>query len=165
MESLRNQLCVFASLRLISSPLNSQRTTDELFFIRFFLNSLLFLDLLKMKQKSLSVFLVITVLLVFCIFILEYCKPANQDKADALTSSGDATYVGDQSCQGCHSKEFDLWKQSDHFKAMEPANDSTVLGDFNNVSLTADGITSRFFRKEGKYFINTQGPDGIRPGF
>ena len=108
--------------------------------------------------------MVITGLLVFSIFILEYCKPANQDKA-ALTSSGDAAYVGDQSCQSCHAKEFDLWKQSDHFKAMEPANDSTVLGDFNNVSLTADGITSRFFSRDGKYFINTQGPDGTVPGF
>ena len=109
--------------------------------------------------------MIITGLLIFCIFILEYCKPANQDKTDALTGSGDAAYVGDKSCQGCHAKEFDLWKQSDHFKAMEPANDSTVLGDFNNVSLTADGITSRFFRRDGKYLINTQGPDGVRPGF
>lgn len=109
--------------------------------------------------------MIITVLLVFSILILEYCKPVNQDKTDAFTGSGDAAYVGDKSCQGCHTKEFDLWKQSDHFKAMEPANDSTVLGDFNNVSLTADGITSRFFRKEGKYFINTQGPDGVDQDF
>ena len=44
--------------------------------------------------------------------------------------------------------------------AMQPPNDSTVKGNFNNVSFTADGVTSRFFKKEGKYIINTQGEDG-----
>ena len=48
---------------------------------------------------------------------------------------------------------------------MESADDSTVLGDFDNVSLTADGITSRFFRKDGKYFMNTQGPNGVDQDF
>jgi hypothetical protein len=50
--------------------------------------------------------------------------------------------------------------QSHHYKAMLPANDSTVLGNFNNAIYTADGVTSRFFRKDGKFYINTQGEDG-----
>jgi hypothetical protein len=37
---------------------------------------------------------------------------------------------------------------------MQPANDSTVLGDFNNTSFTADGVTNSFFKKDGKFFIN-----------
>ena len=57
-------------------------------------------------------------------------------------------------------KQYNDWLQSDHFMAMQPPNDSTVKGDFNNVSFTADGVTSRFFKKEGKFFINTQGDDG-----
>lgn len=69
-------------------------------------------------------------------------------------------YVGDKACISCHKTEHDEWQLSDHFKAMQPANDSTVLGDFNNTTFTADGVTSRFFKKEGKFFINTQGPDG-----
>ncbi|MBK9730752.1 MAG: tetratricopeptide repeat protein [Chitinophagaceae bacterium] len=40
------------------------------------------------------------------------------------------------------------------------ANDSTVYGNFNNAVLSADGVTSRFFKKDGKFFINTQGEDG-----
>jgi len=43
---------------------------------------------------------------------------------------------------------------------MEKATDSTVLGNFNKVSYTADGVTSTFFKKDGEFFINTQGDDG-----
>jgi hypothetical protein len=44
--------------------------------------------------------------------------------------------------------------------AMLPPNDSTVKGDFNNASFTGDGVTSSFFKKDGKFIINTQGEDG-----
>ncbi len=43
---------------------------------------------------------------------------------------------------------------------MQVANDSTVEGNFNNTTYTADGVTSHFFKKDDKYFINTQGADG-----
>jgi predicted CXXCH cytochrome family protein len=43
---------------------------------------------------------------------------------------------------------------------MQPANDSSVLGDFNNTTFIADGVTNSFFKKEGKFYINTQGDDG-----
>jgi len=109
--------------------------------------------------------LILAVLLVACIFLLEYCKPAKQSPGESFSPYDNAAYIGDKSCQSCHAKEVDLWRKSDHFKAMEPANDSTVLGDFNNASLTADGITSKFFRRDGKYFINSQGPDGSNQDF
>lgn len=44
--------------------------------------------------------------------------------------------------------------------AMQPANDSTVLGDFNNAVFKADGVTTSFFRKDGKYYLNTQDETG-----
>jgi predicted CXXCH cytochrome family protein len=44
--------------------------------------------------------------------------------------------------------------------AMDTAIASTVLGDFNNASITHFGVTSRFFTKDGKYMVNTEGPDG-----
>jgi len=44
-----------------------------------------------------------------------------------------AEYVGRRQCARCHEKECDLWKNSDHDKAMEPATADTVLGDFDNV--------------------------------
>ncbi|QKJ65217.1 tetratricopeptide repeat protein [Flavobacterium sp. M31R6] len=48
---------------------------------------------------------------------------------------------------------------------MLPANDSTVKGDFNNVTFTADGITSKFYKKGSKFFINTEGSDGKNHDF
>ena len=43
-----------------------------------------------------------------------------------------AHYVGRDACIACHQTEYDLWKDSDHDRAMELATDETVLGDFNN---------------------------------
>jgi tetratricopeptide (TPR) repeat protein len=70
------------------------------------------------------------------------------------------SYVGNTQCQSCHQSEHQQWQSSHHFHAMEPANDQTVRGDFNNTVLKADGVVSTFFKKDGKFFINTQGPDG-----
>lgn len=96
----------------------------------------------------------------FTVFILltEFCRP--KSRAEPVAMAGNNEFVGDAQCQSCHPTEFSEWKTSDHFKAMMPASDTTVLGDFNNRSLTADGIRSSFFKKNGKYIINTQGPDG-----
>jgi tetratricopeptide (TPR) repeat protein len=43
---------------------------------------------------------------------------------------------------------------------MQPADGSTVLGDFADSSFTQYGVTSTFFRRNGKYFVRTDGPDG-----
>lgn len=114
---------------------------------------------MKMNRSLLTTG-VVTLLLLSAVCILEYCKPKPE-----TPSSGSNDFVGDQACQSCHKKEYDLYKQSDHFKAMMPASDSTVLGDFNNATLIADGVTSRFFKKNNKYYINTQGPDGKNQDF
>lgn len=90
-------------------------------------------------------------------FFVQQCTPKTKVENDV--TKGNA-YVGDEQCQSCHKTEYNNWLSSDHFKAMQPANDSTVLGNFNNTKYTADGVTSRFFKKDGKFFINTQGEDG-----
>lgn len=43
---------------------------------------------------------------------------------------------------------------------MQPANDSTVLGDFNDARVADSATTSRFFRRGGKFMVRTAGPDG-----
>jgi tetratricopeptide (TPR) repeat protein len=43
---------------------------------------------------------------------------------------------------------------------MEAAHEKAVLGDFNNVLFEAHGVTSRFYKKDGKFFVFTQGPEG-----
>jgi len=41
-----------------------------------------------------------------------------------------------------------------------PADSISVLGDFNNVEVTLNGVTSRFYIRDGKYYIFTEGEDG-----
>ena len=35
-----------------------------------------------------------------------------------------------------------------------------MLGNFNDASFDYAGVRSRFFRKDGKFFVETDGPDG-----
>ncbi len=71
-----------------------------------------------------------------------------------------ATFVGSETCAGCHRAEAKLWDASQHKAAMQHATDKTVLGNFNDASFDYYGVHSRFFRKEGKFMVATDGPDG-----
>ena len=113
-----------------------------------------------LKSRSFSTIIILVIILASASMFLEYCRPSDKKSAELPVSNAEASYVGDKTCQSCHAKEYSLWQQSDHFKAMEPATDSTVLGNFDHAVFTEDGVTSKFFRKEGKYYINTEGPDG-----
>ena len=43
---------------------------------------------------------------------------------------------------------------------MDHATEKSVLGDFNDASFDYYGVRSRFFRNDGKFFVETDGPDG-----
>lgn len=76
-----------------------------------------------------------------------------------------AEYVGRQSCIDCHQTEHKQWEGSYHDLAMDPANDKTVLADFNNSSFTQFDVETRFFKRDGKYYIHTEGPTGKMEDF
>jgi tetratricopeptide (TPR) repeat protein len=69
-------------------------------------------------------------------------------------------YVGGKECAACHAKEYEAWRGSHHDLAMQEANEQTVLGDFAGATYSYAGITSTFFRRDGKFLVNTDGPDG-----
>jgi tetratricopeptide (TPR) repeat protein len=69
------------------------------------------------------------------------------------------TFVGAHACSECHHDEFIRWTSSHHQLAMQPATDTTVFGDFNNVKFTNAGVASTFFRRGGKFMVRTDGPD------
>jgi predicted CXXCH cytochrome family protein len=73
-------------------------------------------------------------------------------------------YVGETTCARCHAGETGSWTGSQHDLAMQEATADTVLGDFGT-SLTQFGITSRFFTRDGRYFVNTEGADGTLADF
>jgi predicted CXXCH cytochrome family protein len=69
-------------------------------------------------------------------------------------------FVGSEACAGCHQAQADLWRTSQHRRAMDHANDKSVRADFNDTSFDYAGVHSRFFRKDGKFLVETDGPDG-----
>jgi tetratricopeptide (TPR) repeat protein len=81
-------------------------------------------------------------------------EPGRDESPSSKTS-----FVGANTCGGCHEHELKLWKGSHHQLAMQPATDSTVLGDFSGVSLARGRVVSRFFRLGSKFVVRTDGPD------
>ena len=71
-----------------------------------------------------------------------------------------ATFVGSETCAGCHQAEAKLWQGSQHQLAMAHATDQSVLGDFSDATFEYFGVKSRFFRRDGKFLVETDGPDG-----
>jgi len=78
----------------------------------------------------------------------------------AVTLASGARYVGRNVCSECHAKELAAWSGSDHDLAMQVADDKAVLGDFANGKFRYAATTSTFSRRDGKYVVNTDGPDG-----
>jgi tetratricopeptide (TPR) repeat protein len=71
-----------------------------------------------------------------------------------------ASFAGSQKCAECHKIQYDHWKGSHHDLAMDIASDETVLGNFDNVTYQYFGSESRFYRKNGEFWVQTQGPKG-----
>lgn len=80
-----------------------------------------------------------------------------------IVSSRAATgpaFVGSEACANCHRTETDLWRSSQHKQAMDHATETSVLGDFKDAQFDYFGVRSRFFRKDGKFLVETDGRDG-----
>ena len=106
------------------------------------------------------------------VFVLALISMQCHRDRQGSTSSGPAPggkdepgYVGREACRECHQKEYDLFLGSDHDMAMDTATEANVLGDFNDVTFTHLGITSRFYRKDGKFMVFTEGPEGTMEEF
>jgi len=76
-----------------------------------------------------------------------------------------AAFTGTESCRSCHQTAYDRWKGSHHDLAMAVASEDTVLGDFDDSTFTDHGVTSRFYRRDGKFLVSTEGPDGATTEF
>ena len=82
-----------------------------------------------------------------------------------MASASAAAFVGSETCAGCHQGEAQLWRGSQHRLAMQHASDKTVLGDFSGATFDYHGVHSRFFRRDDKFFVETDGPDGKLAAF
>jgi len=78
---------------------------------------------------------------------------------------GSTSFAGMAACAECHAEQVAAWRGSHHDLAMAPADETTVLGDFDDAVFEHGGVTSRFFRRDGRFFVNTDGPDAEMADF
>ncbi len=100
--------------------------------------------------------------LAFLLFHGEYNTPFGKLRSEVVVP---ATFVGSEACASCHHAEADLWNTSQHKHAMQHATAKSVLGNFDNTSFEYYGVHSRFFKKDGKFVVETDGPDGNLAAF
>ncbi|MCW8925489.1 MAG: cytochrome c family protein, partial [Xanthomonadales bacterium] len=101
----------------------------------------------------------LTATLLICISLpAYYFAGSGEDHTGAVAAK--ATFVGSVECRDCHNREYDNWQGSHHDMAMDVASETTVLGDFEDTEFTVHGVTSRFYRKDGRFFVYTNGVGG-----
>ncbi len=86
----------------------------------------------------------------------------NSEQGPATVSSSEPTYVGAAVCSDCHQAQAALWLGSHHELAMQLANEATILGAFDDTEFIHNGVTRRFFKRDGEYFVETEGQSGRR---
>jgi len=97
-------------------------------------------------KKASILFIIIT--------LLFSCKDDTYTDATPKHDNSEVNnYVGSSTCIECHKEEYNKWIGSHHDLAMQIANDSTVLGDFNNVKVTIDEVNYFFYREASKYLV------------
>ena len=72
----------------------------------------------------------------------------------------EGTYAQSPQCVNCHPAEYASWYATYHRTMTQVANNTAVVGNFNNATLTYQGHTSRFWQQDGRYFIDTLALDG-----
>ena len=96
-----------------------------------------------------------------CLLLAYFTHCSDVESGDPfIQNKAPASFVGRTECIECHQKEFNLWQSSHHDLAMQPANEKTVLGNFDNVQFIHKGVTSTFSKRNGKFLVRTEGPQG-----
>jgi len=101
---------------------------------------------------------VVATLLIVLVIPLSLVK--QQHRRDRRSDDEAApSFVGRAVCARCHAKEVEAWQGSDHDRAMAVADETSVLGDFDDASFDDGHIAARFFRRDGAFVVATRGPD------
>jgi predicted CXXCH cytochrome family protein len=64
-----------------------------------------------------------------------------------------ASSLKSSDCVSCHQVESELWKHSDHVKAMAKPDSKTVLGNFEDQNVSYSSQTAFFYIDEGDYKV------------
>lgn len=71
-----------------------------------------------------------------------------------------AEFAGSAACADCHAPQFAAWTNSHHDLAMQVADTSTVLGDFEQASYDYFGSETQFLRQDARFIVRTADADG-----
>lgn len=87
-------------------------------------------------------------------------RAATSAPASPGGSAARATFVDEAGCATCHATQHQAWIGSHHDLAMQEPSASAVSGDFSGSSFGRQGMKSRFFQRDGGFWVNTEGPEG-----
>ena len=118
----------------------------------------------QMVQSVSSILGVLSFLsFVLSLVVLVGCR-GESDVPD-LVRAVEPGFTGVERCAECHTNNYAEWKRSLHSLAMTVPTDSTVVGNFNNASHTYGGVTSKMYRRDGDFFMETPDAQGQRQEF
>nr|WP_255774482.1 tetratricopeptide repeat protein [Microbulbifer zhoushanensis] len=83
----------------------------------------------------------------------------------AFIPEGPGQFVGSGSCGNCHRKQLKAWQGSHHDLSMQEAAGGAVLGQFDGSEFNYFGSVTRFYRKDGRFLVQTAGPEGKRQDY
>ena len=74
----------------------------------------------------------LVIVLIFALAFLKSWQRIHQLPEQGIKNT--PAFVGREKCRDCHRNEYEKHKNSDHDRAMELADDTTVLGNFNDAT-------------------------------
>lgn len=115
------------------------------------------------RSKLLGPAVLVTLVLIGLVSLLVW--RSNALRSPVTFSGSVPAYVGSETCAACHMPQAELWRASQHKHAMAHATEQSVLGNFDDARFEYFGSISRFFRQDGKFMVETDGPDGVSTVF
>lgn len=80
--------------------------------------------------------------------------PAQPEKPPAAALGNPGAMVDEAVCSGCHATQTREWQGTHHHLAMQVADETSVLGDFAEVTFKGETEATRFFRRGSQYWVN-----------
>jgi predicted CXXCH cytochrome family protein len=71
-----------------------------------------------------------------------------------------AQFVGSARCASCHAQADAAWRGSQHAQAMQAATPETVLGRFDGQTLNHGKSSTRYFKRDGRFWVATEEANG-----
>ncbi len=84
---------------------------------------------------------------------------ARKTPADPLIAIHDG-FADEKTCSSCHAEQAVAFATSHHARAMAVADEQSVRADFNGTRFEDAGVAADFFRRDDRFFVRTEGPDG-----